>query len=331
MTESTHSGGNADGPAQGLFHDLDELNHAVSGADLEVIQLEPGVIAVHAMSIDVGELSVDRGRVNQSLRIRGPLDAERYAVGLFHPGARAKLNGIPVDPSTLLFYTPGLELDGHLQASYGWTSLIIPAAWIESIAIAARDASFTSPHAGSNRLLPDQKKLQDLWAATDAITASRFQAEPCEQGGIQLALDVRNALGAVLSDFDTPSCKALSRTMSHYRTAQRAERYMRESVSEDCCIDDICAQLRVSRRYLEYAFADAFGTSPARYFRILRLHQVRRRLRNPEAATTVTAEALSHGFNHLGLFSTQYRALFGESPSSTLGSSDTASRRYQSS
>jgi AraC family ethanolamine operon transcriptional activator len=122
----------------------------------------------------------------------------------------------------------------------------------------------------------------------------------------------------VLSDFDAPDRKAISGTLSQYRTAQRAERYLRERGPDNVSVDDICAELGVSRRYLEYAFRGAFGTSPARYFRLLRLHQVRRSLSRPRAGTTVTAEATDHGFTHLGWVSTQYRALFGESPSATL-------------
>lgn len=318
MKKQADSGGSAEDPLPGFFSDLDELNHAISGANLELIQLDPGDLEVQAVSFDIGEMSVDRGKVNRNLRVKGSLDAERFAVGLFHPGARARFNGMPVCPSTLLLYAPGLELDGHLQEGYGWTSLIIPATWIESVSLASRDSSVLTSNAGCKNMLPDPGKLQDLWVATEAIIASCFQPQLSKEGTNLLSLDMRNALGAVLGDLDRPTCKTVCRTLAHYRTAQRAERHMRERVSEGLCIDDICAELGVSRRYLEYAFVDAFGTSPSRYFRLLRLHTVRRGLRSRGSATTVTSEASNNGFNHLGLFSTQYRALFGETPSATL-------------
>ena len=318
VKEQEVSNGRAADSAAGVFRDLDELSHAISGAELEIMQLDPGDLKVHVLNFDIGELSVDGGSVNRKLRVRGVLDAARYSVGLSRPGGRARFNGLSVDQSTALFYTPGMELDGHIQEGYGWASLIIPPTWIESISLAATDSNLLNLKSGSNSMRPDHGKLLDLWAATDAIIASRCPSELSEEGAIALSLDVRNALGAVLSDFDTPTRKAVPYTLSLYRIVQRAERYMRERTSEDLCVNDICTELGVSRRYLEYAFVDVFGSSPSRYFRVLRLHQVRRRLRNPGSGTTVTHEALSHGFNHLGLFSTQYRALFGESPSSTL-------------
>lgn len=61
---------------------------------------------------------------------------------------------------------------------------------------------------------------------------------------------------------------------------------MRDRMAEPICIDNICAALRVSRRYLEYAFIDAFGTSPSRYLRLKRLHQVRREILEALADTS---------------------------------------------
>ena len=310
--------GGEERPVPGLFQDLDELNHAISGSELELIQLEPGGLAVRASSVDIDELSVDRGSINRNLRVRGGLDTERYSLGIFHPGARARLNGIAIDPSAVLFMTPGLELDGHLCEFYGWTSLVIPAAWVETISLAARDAGFLSMRTGCRGLRPDARKLHDLFLATAALVASRSPAASSEEGDTELCLNLRNALGAVLSEFDTSDGGMVSGTVSQYRVARRAERCIRDRGSENVSVDELCAELQVSRRYLEYAFRDAFGTSPSRYSRLLRLHHVRRRLRRLGAATTVTTEALDHGFTHLGWFSMQYRALFGESPRSTL-------------
>ena len=304
--------------APGHFRDLDDLNHAISGSDLELTQLESGELDVEALSFDFDGLSVDRGKINRNMRIRGGLDAKRYSLAIFHPGARGRLNGFVVDPSNLLFSSPGLELDGHLRESYGWTTLVIPAAWIEAASMAARDTGFLVSLTGFRGLYPDAQKLQDLFRASELLVASRFQPGQGREREEQLCLCLRDALGAVLSEFDTSSRKMVSGTVSQYRVARRAERYIREGGSENVSVDELCAELRVSRRYLEYAFRDSFGTSPSRYSRLVRLHHVRRRLRRLGAATTVTTEALDHGFTHLGWFSTQYRALFGESPSSTL-------------
>jgi hypothetical protein len=58
-------------------------------------------------------------------------------------------------------------------------------------------------------------------------------------------------------------------------------------------------------------------SSPPR-LRLLRLHQVRRHLKASGGLTTITNEAFRMGFNHMSLFTTQYKNAFGECPSVTL-------------
>ena len=84
-------------------------------------------------------------------------------------------------------------------------------------------------------------------------------------------------------------------------------------------IIDLCRETGVSERTLQYSFKAQLGLSPNTYLRIFRLNRVRNLLRNPShAGITVTEAAMHWHFWHLGRFSRDYAALFGESPSSTL-------------
>lgn len=266
----------------------------------------------------MGELSVDQGNMNLPLRVRGGLDQRRCSIGLFRPGPEATYNGKRVDATKLLYFMPSRELDGHHQAGHGWTTLIIPDEWMHTMARAARAADSLRLPSDCRVLRPEPAGLADLQRAADAVIEGPPDRDDSYRGDDWLVSHLRNALGAVLSAFDDPSGKEARHTLAHFSLARRAERYMRERLDEPFCVDDLCIALRVSRRYLEYAFGDAFGTSPARYLRLLRLHEVRRRLKNADAETTVTGEALRAGFNHLGLFSVQYKKTFGETPSATL-------------
>lgn len=80
---------------------------------------------------------------------------------------------------------------------------------------------------------------------------------------------------------------------------------------------DLCEQLHVSRRTLQYAFETVTGTSPVLYLRALRLNAVRRELRAGRAAK-VQDVAARHGFWSLSQFSSDYRRQFAERPSQTL-------------
>ena len=83
-------------------------------------------------------------------------------------------------------------------------------------------------------------------------------------------------------------------------------------------LDALCLRLRISRRTLQSSFRQVADTAPADYLRNLRLDAVRRELMTtPADRLSVSQAALNRGFEHLGRFAGQYRALFGEVPSQT--------------
>lgn len=137
-------------------------------------------------------------------------------------------------------------------------------------------------------------------------------------------------MDALLSSLNS-STQILTGNTSEYHSCRRANQLVktaREFI--DACqrtgdvpsIVELCAQLCVSERTLQYAFHRVMQLSPIAYLRILRLNKVRSALRaatSPNA--TVTQIAMNWGFLHLGKFSQDYRRMFGELPSETLAKS----------
>ena len=88
------------------------------------------------------------------------------------------------------------------------------------------------------------------------------------------------------------------------------------SIGEPLYSEDLRQALGVPMRALHNAFVAVHGLSIHRY---LRLHRARAALRaGREFNSHATIAALSRGFWHLGRFSQEYRALFGELPSGTI-------------
>lgn len=82
---------------------------------------------------------------------------------------------------------------------------------------------------------------------------------------------------------------------------------------------EICQAVRANDRTLRLAFQERFDVGPVAYQRILRMHAVRKALKNGEMQS-VREAALIFGFTRLGSFAAEYRIHFGERPSETLGS-----------
>ncbi len=98
------------------------------------------------------------------------------------------------------------------------------------------------------------------------------------------------------------------------RLVAKARDYLLNHHDQTITVPDLCQRLFVSRRTLQYCFEDVLGMSPVQYLRILRLNGARRDLRrHPESA--VRDVAADWSFWHLSQFSSDYRKLFGHSPS----------------
>ena len=103
------------------------------------------------------------------------------------------------------------------------------------------------------------------------------------------------------------------------RIVAQAREYVLAYRDRNVTVPELCESLHVSRRTLQYCFEDVAGINPVQYLRIIRLNGARRELRElcPDSRT-VRDVAADWGFWHFSQFSSDYRKLFGQSPSESL-------------
>lgn len=106
--------------------------------------------------------------------------------------------------------------------------------------------------------------------------------------------------------------------MPRTREMRRALDYIHANLGEPLRVEDIAREAGLNVRSLQLGFKAAFGLSPMRYLRDVRLDMARYRLSRRLNRESVTEVAYSVGFSHLGRFSQDYRARFGISPSTTI-------------
>ena len=109
---------------------------------------------------------------------------------------------------------------------------------------------------------------------------------------------------------------------NRYEIVRRAREYILDRIEEPLQISDICRDLGVSRRGLQYSFQEVLGINPIAFLRILRLNRARYDLVRIGAALQVKDVIDRWGFWHPSRFSREYKQMFEELPSETL-------RRYQ--
>jgi AraC-like DNA-binding protein len=107
---------------------------------------------------------------------------------------------------------------------------------------------------------------------------------------------------------------------SALKLVRSVQEYLQATGDRPLHISELCSGLGVSRRSLHRAFHEIFGIGPVTFLRQKRLCAVRSMLKaSSPAITTVGEVAIRQGFVELGRFSHDYRVMFGEYPSQTLG------------
>lgn len=109
-----------------------------------------------------------------------------------------------------------------------------------------------------------------------------------------------------------------ARLMPAPRQVKRAQDFIRENAALPIALSDIAAASGVGARALQIAFKRTYGVTPMHALTRERLRRARVDLERRAADDSVTDVALRWGFSHLGRFSADYRAEFGELPRETL-------------
>lgn len=317
MTPSVHAW-------SGAFDAPDQLAMALRDADVEYLSLQRGDFRARLSAIRLGAMSVQIAQDGPHIS-RGALASERTMLLL-------PLDGI----------ADGVRVNGHRAR--------------------AQDAIMVGEQAGLHVIVPGRQRWAALTLGPDALPALGLEEMHVARGdfavrpqllgrarGLQsflLELEQiavfdpdRFAAGSVTAAISETLCGQLSAGLHADAAPERPGRTLRRRIqlvamAEEFAASergrpiythDLCTAFGVAPRTLHAAFNAVFGMSPHRYLRIRRLNQAREALlHRAEGPGLVKSVALDHGFWHLGRFAQEYRALFGESPSSTMRTSQMA-------
>jgi AraC-like DNA-binding protein len=268
------------------LHHLQVLRCEDDGPRVAYVQLAPGLSFV-AFPGGSGALPVWRGREMQAGDIMFHSRGERLHQSTPGPSV---WNVIAMDPPQLERY--GRVLSG---GRFSWPTegrVLQPA-----LRLAAR---LRRLHAQICRLAETNPK---------ALSHSEV-ARALEQGLIQ-------ALVACLTTASAQTEGYADRR--HARIMIRFEEVLAEHPGRTLRMPELCELILVSDRTVRSCCAEFLGMSPARYVLLRRLKEVRRALRDADPDMVKVGEvARRFGFTELGRFAGQYRAIFGETPSTTL-------------
>ncbi|WP_404401398.1 GlxA family transcriptional regulator [Pelagibacterium halotolerans] len=102
------------------------------------------------------------------------------------------------------------------------------------------------------------------------------------------------------------------RVEEHHPALTKLIERMQETLAEPVSVDELMADLGLTRRQVERLFRNALRNSPARYYMKLRLERARLLLQ--QTSTPIVEVAFASGFSSASHFSKAYRDAYGCSP-----------------
>jgi AraC-like DNA-binding protein len=235
--------------------------------------------------------------------------------GAMTPGLR--VNGCSFAEGDGVFVQPGKELHVIMDGPQRWSGLIMDQADLAAIGgeswLESRAAFFTLPAVLER--VPALRRLAVTLGGLAHDDPARISAGTMPDALVE-------AMGRIVGHACRSEAGEAARNLALHRRVRivaDAEDYLAAAMGRPIYTQEIAAALGVGQRLLTAAFSAVYGMSVHRYLLLRRLHLVRRLLMSPAGASTrIKTVALDHGFWHLGQFTRDYRAMFGETPTETL-------------
>src|SRR6516162_1280499 len=234
-------------------------------------------------------------------------------------GALPVWRGKEMQPGDIMFHSRGERLHQATAGPSAWNVIAMDPVQLERYGQALSGRPFSSPAEGRS-LQPSPRvaaRLRRLHAQICRLAETKSKilshsevARAMEQGLIQALVDCLTTARAETDGYAN---------RHHSRIMIRFEEVLAEHSGRPLNMPELCELIVVSDRTLRSCCAEFLGMSPAQYVLLRRLKEVRRALRDADPDTVNVADvAHRFGFAQLGRFAGRYRAIFGETPSTTL-------------
>jgi AraC-like DNA-binding protein len=303
------------------FADPDDYAASIRGVGAELTVTGRGSFTAKLIQIDLHRLSMQRMSDNLP-RISHATDVAGRATISFRtqPGPNLLRSGVEMLPSNIIRRSEGQSFFQRSAGHARFGSMSVPVEDLASIGAAMVGCDLTPPNDALSVMPPPaaMAKLQRLHAVAGQLAedAPAVIAQPEAARGLEQALF--EAMVSCLGIGEVGEDRSALR--QHAKIMRRFRRVVEENPDQALFIPELCKAIGVSERTLRMCCQEQLGVSPKQYLILRRMHLVRRGLReSAPTATTVTETATRYGFWQFGRFAGEYKSLFGESPSITLG------------
>ena len=297
--------------------DFDSLLQPYPGWQTEWIHLGPAPAGHHGVRVSLGTGNCTSLQTSSAGILRGTVSNDSVALLTSPAGSPNPRNcSQTIGGNHCLLLGPGAGLDLYLPPGCQLMIVALPAT--------STNASRTLVGADAVMYCEFDEAQGDLISRC-AESLEEIRNDPTAADAHRELRDLLKPVAALFRDASTPSPAKRAKLQRHIAVIRACE-FVDSHLRAPIALVNLCEAAGVSTRALEYGFRDFYDLGPMAYVRNLRLCRVRHDLLDPTQAPSVSSAARRWSFTHMGQFSHDYRALFGEMPSKTLAAHQRAAK-----
>ena len=307
------------------FTDLDRFADFLPYRQYQIMQLSCGSFQSEFLAVQIGNLYFTRVSASSSLQVLGPkhVKASHLEFTILWAAKEGHFcsHRQPLNLQTDL-YGFDMQREVHLVTPPGGAiaNMFVPTKLFQACASQLQRDDLDDRFLATNHatLLPD--RMEQIKAYLQEIFwLAQHDPDWLQQPHVS-ELVANDFLPLLVRSIPINGKKPALKPLRRAPLIARAEQEMVDCLEEPLTLKELAQRLGSSSSALSYGFQDLFGMSPMRYLKVRRLNAVRRHLKasDPEQ-TSVRALAGRFGFWNTGHFARDYKTLFGELPSETLG------------
>ena len=301
------------------YTDPDAYEAAIQPADWKMLVSNRGTFQAELSQIKLPRLWLQRGRESLPRVTSSTVSTARPPIAFLTDPNQPALNhsGVDLPFGELIAVASGSTHHHRTEKACHWATLSLTRDDLAATAytLIGRDLNVSSATSRFRPSRPLMLRLMTLHETAGRL-AKRTAGIPA-QTAHALEQAILHALVMCLTERMPIEINTNGRR--HLAIVESFEEILAASSDRVIYLAEICGALGVSERTLRLICHEHLGMGPIRYLWLRRMHLARAALlRANSTKSTVTEIATEFGFWELGRFSVEYRALFGETPSTSL-------------
>ncbi|MGB1130459.1 MAG: helix-turn-helix domain-containing protein [Haloferula sp.] len=285
--------------------------------EIDFYQLDAGGFKGEMIQVMTGAGMVGQSRFMGGVEQRGAVPAGFRTFGIPLPDCTPfRWRGRLLDANHLLMFPKSGELDSRSFAGFHVHPVSIPEPLLAKLAVKSHYDWFFD--GGERVVCCGQGVIRALRAVAASVISVSSRSEDPGAGKIagDLMMELSEGLMAALDGGRTAPVRPMAQLRR--RALKDSLEIIRSPENRVWRVAELCEEVGVSRRTLQYAFEEEFQVSPKQYLQARRLMAAKRRLETAGPGAQVGQIASQLGFWHMGQFAADFGSHFGKRPSDVI-------------